>query len=69
MLANNVYVEVELYYNGEELLVYVDNMRVAKMPLTNLPDDEDLALSFVIQNGAAAAQVARIDYIGVAQER
>lgn len=68
VLANNVYVKVELYYDGEELLIYIDDMRVAKAPLTNLPT-ADLALSFVLQNGAAAAQIARIDYIGLAQER
>lgn len=69
VLAANVFVEVELYYNGEELLVYVDDTRVAKMPLTNLPTDQDLALSFAIQNGSAGAKIGRVDYIGVAQQR
>ena len=69
VLAANTYVEVELYYNGEDMLVYVDNVRVAKMPLTNLPTGQDLALSFVVQNGSAGAKIGRIDYIGSAQER
>lgn len=69
VLAANTFVEVELYYNGEELLVYVDDTRVAKMPLANLPTGQDLALSFVVQNGSAGAKIARVDYIGVAQQR
>ena len=36
---------------------------------TNLPDDEELAVSFAITNGAAVADSLSIDYFQVAQER
>jgi hypothetical protein len=36
---------------------------------TNLPDDEDLAISFAIQNGEAVAKTMTVDYIFVAKER
>ena len=36
---------------------------------TNAPDDEELAVSFGIQNGAAAAKVMTMDYISAGKER
>lgn len=36
--------------------------------LTNLPDDEELTVSFGIQNGEAAAKTLAIDYIRVEVE-
>ena len=36
---------------------------------TNLPDNEQLALSFGVQNGEAVAKTMTIDYLSVAQER
>jgi len=46
--------------NNAEPLVLVD---------TNLPNDEDLTISFGIQNGAAAAKTMTVDYINVMVER
>jgi hypothetical protein len=36
---------------------------------TNAPDDEELTVSFGIQNGAAAAKTLTVDYIGASKER
>lgn len=36
---------------------------------TNLPDDEELAVSFAVLNGAAASKTLTIDYFQIAQER
>ena len=36
---------------------------------TNAPDDEELAVSFAIQNGEAAAKVMTLDYISAGKER
>ena len=44
-------------------------MPVCSAPLTNVPDDEELALSFAVQNGEAVAKVLSVDYIGATQER
>ena len=38
-------------------------MKVGSGVNTNAPDDEDLAVSFGIQNGEAAAKVITMDYI------
>jgi hypothetical protein len=42
--------------------------RSATSVLTNLPDDEELTVSFGIQNGAAAAKTLSVDYIRVEAE-
>ena len=44
-------------------------MKVGSAVNTNAPDDEDLAVSFAIQNGAAAAKVMTMDYISAGKER
>ena len=36
---------------------------------TNAPDDEELAVSFGIQNGEAVAKVMTLDYISAGKER
>jgi hypothetical protein len=36
---------------------------------TNAPDDEELTVSFGIQNGAAAAKVLTVDYVTAMKER
>lgn len=49
---------------------YIDGVVVGSPISTNsLPYDEELALSFGVQNGEAAAKALSIDYIGVAQLR
>jgi hypothetical protein len=45
---------------------------VAKTPITstaNMPDDEDLTVSFGIQNGEAVAKTMTVDYILAAMDR
>lgn len=69
-LADDTWHVVEFYYNGSgSIAVYLDGARVGAAAMTNLPDDELLAVSFGIQNGEAAAKVLSIDYVKVAQER
>lgn len=73
-LVANTFVDVEFYYAGgavgsSKIDAYVGGTRVGALALTNIPDDEELALSFVIQNGEAVANVLSIDYIGASQER
>jgi hypothetical protein len=55
--------------NGE-FQVFIDDSQVAtQTTLTNATDDEELTVSFGIQNGAAAAKTMTIDYILAAVER
>lgn len=50
--------------------VFIDDAKVAtQTTLTNAPDDEDLTISFGIQNGEAVAKTMTIDYILAAVER
>ena len=50
--------------------MFIDDSKVAtETTLTNAPDDEDLTVSFGIQNGAAAAKTMTVDYIFAAVER
>ena len=58
------------YYDGKSAIeYYVDDVKLGTSVTTNLPDDEELAVSFGIQNGAAAAKTMTVDYIFVSQER
>lgn len=68
-LSDDTYVTVEFYYNGSHIALYVDDEQVGSVPVTNVPDDEELTISFGLQNGAAAAKVLTIDYIHVLAER
>ena len=46
-----------------------DNVKVGSAVGTNAPDDEELAVSFGIQNGEAVAKVMTLDYISAGKER
>lgn len=71
----NTYITVGFYYNGVDEVVYAastDSLNpdiLGKLATTNLPDDEELTISFGIQNGEAVAKTMSIDYIFVAKER
>lgn len=63
-------IETSFYYNGvDNIAVYVDDVLKDNVAVTNLPDDEILAVFFAIQNGAAAAKTMTVDYIFCAKER
>lgn len=69
-LADNTYVTAGFYYNGnDDIQIFVNDVAVAHSAVTNLPDDEELTVSFAIQNGEAAAKTLSVDYIFVAKER
>lgn len=69
-LADNTYITVGFYYNGVDAVEYsTDGVKRGELATTNLPDDEELTISFGIQNGEAAAKTMSVDYIFVAKER
>lgn len=74
-VSNNTYITVAFYYNGVDEVVYAastDSNNPAirgKLATTNLPDDEELTISFGIQNGEAVAKTMSVDYIFAAKER
>lgn len=69
-VVDDTYMICGFFYDGiDSVDFFVDDNRVATLAVTNLPDDEELTISFGIQNGAAAAKVMSVDYIMAAKER
>lgn len=71
-MADDTYVTVGFFYDGvsgNSLAYFVDDVAQGGVVDTNLPDDEELTVSFGIQNGEAAAKTMSVDYIFVAKER
>lgn len=70
-LVADTWYTLEFYYDGsdDKIKAYVNGIGAGSVPLTNAPDDEDLALSFGVQNGSANAQVYTVDFVGAQQER
>jgi hypothetical protein len=76
-MVDATYVTVGFYYDGGTvgstgngtIAYYVDDVCKGTSVCTNLVDDEELTVSFGIQNGAAAAKTMSVDYIFVSTER
>lgn len=70
-IADDTYFDVEFYWdaNGGKIDAYVNGTRIGAAVTDNAPDDEELALSFGVQNGSAAAHVMSVDYVGAQQQR
>lgn len=70
-LADNTYIVLGFEYDGKsKVYAYVNDAVVATLDAssTYLPD-ANLAVSFGIQNGAAAAKTMTVDYVLAAKER
>lgn len=69
-LTADTYCVLGFYYNGVDAVEFFkDNTVIARLATTNLPNDEDMTISFGIQNGEAVAKVLSVDYIYCAKER
>ena len=69
-MADATFITLAFYYDGVSQVQYAVNGVVGgAVAVTNLPDDEDLTVSFAIQNGEAAAKTMTVDYIFVAEDR
>lgn len=69
-VVSDTYLSVGFYYNGSDAIEYfVDDVKLGTSVTTNLPDDEELTISFGIQNGEAVAKTMSIDYILCVKER
>jgi len=63
-MANDVPIILGFYYDGANRLEYrVNRQTVGTAAVTNLVDDEDLCVSFAIENGSAAVKTMRVDYV------
>jgi hypothetical protein len=62
--------ELAFYYDGRSSIrVYRNDHLVSIVATTNLPDDEELTISFGVQNGEAVAKSMSLDYLMIAKER
>lgn len=72
-MANATHIRLGFYYDGASAIqVYVDDVLTVTVSVvagTTLCNDEELTVSFGIQNGEAVAKTLSVDYILVAQER
>lgn len=68
-LVNDTFVKVGFYYDGTELAIYIDDVAVGDCALTNVVDDEELCISFAVQNGEAVSKVMTLDYVRAIVER
>jgi hypothetical protein len=71
--SDDTFVTLGWYFDGDTtngIKYYVDGThKGTQTTMTNLCTDEELAVSFALQNGAAAAKTMTLDYIYAAQER
>jgi hypothetical protein len=67
--ADATYVELAMYWDGISKLMYFIDGNLVATHTTNVPNDENLCITFHHQNGEAAAQTLHIDYVYVCMER
>lgn len=65
------YMVLAFFYDpvDQKFHVFMDDVEVGTCGITNACDDEELTVSFGIQNGEAVAKTMSVDYIYVAKER
>lgn len=69
-IVSDTYVSLGFFYDGANAIyIFKDDVCVGQSALTNLVDDEELTISFGIQNGEAAAKSMSLDYIFVSKQR
>ena len=70
-MADDTFMTVGFIYDPKDQKFHVsqNNTEVGTVVSTNAPDDEELTVSFGIQNGAAAAKVLTVDYVTAMKER
>ena len=70
-LADDTFMTLGFVYDpkDQKFHVYQNNVLAGTVVSTNAPDNEELTVSFGIQNGAAAAKTLSVDYVGAYKER
>jgi hypothetical protein len=67
--ADATYVKLGFHYDGSAAVRFFINRSLCATHTTNIPDDEQLAITLLIVNGAVGNDTLTIDYIYCAQER
>lgn len=70
-MTNDTWTVLEFYYDGvtSAIQAFQDGVGFGSIPLTNVVDDEELAVSFAHQNGEGVAKLLTLDWIKVATLR
>ena len=70
-MADDTFITTTWFIDPDASKVYysINNAKPVGVAITNLPDDEELTVSFGIQNGEASAQTMTIDDVVAAVER
>jgi len=70
-LANDTFMTLGFVFDpkDQKFHVFQDNVLAGTVVNTNAPDDEELTVSFGVQNGEAVAKTMTIDYVGAMKER
>ena len=70
-LADDTFMTLGYVYDpkDQKFHVFQDNVLAGTVVNTNAPDDEELTVSFGVQNGEAVAKTMTIDYVGAMKER
>ena len=70
-MADDTFITTTWFIDPDASKVYysINNAKPVGVAITNLPDDEELTVSFGIQNGEGSAQTMTIDYVVAAVER
>jgi hypothetical protein len=70
-LASDTFVTLAFYYEPSDgkIQYFVNGAKVGAAAITNVVDDEELAVSFALQNGDGNIRTMTIDYIFVAKQR
>ena len=70
-MADDTFITTTWFIDPDASKVYysINNAKPVGVAITNLPDDEELTVSFGIQNGEASAQTMTNDYVVAAVER
>jgi hypothetical protein len=70
-MVADTFIEAEFFYNGKDgIEVFIDGVAIYNAPLTNLPNDENLALTLSLMNGeAVAGKTLTVDWVLGSQYR
>jgi hypothetical protein len=70
-MVSDTFITLAFYYEPSDgkIQYFVNGAKVGASVITNVVDDEELAVSFALQNGEAVAKTMTLDYIFVAKQR
>jgi len=70
-MVDDTYLKAEMYYDGASTWrVWLNGAEVSSVTsATNMPDDEELAVTIAVQNGAGAAKDLHVDFVEILMER